>query len=118
MNMKKSLIIGGLTLALAGGGFLYQSTASADQTKLAEQAEITEEEAKKTALDRVSGEVVETELEKENKKIVYEFEIKTDSGLKEVVVDAMTGEILEVEDEENEKEDDDDENESEEEDDK
>lgn len=114
--MKKPLIIGGLTLAVVGGGFLYQGTDIADNvfassSKLAEQADITQDEAKKIALQEVSGEVVETEIEKEDNTIVYEFEIKTDTGVKEVEIDGMTGKVLEVENEDDE--DDDDENEKE-----
>lgn len=53
------------------------------------------------------GEVLDLELEVENKLRVYEFEILTDdSRLIEVEVNAATGEILEVEDEAADDEDD------------
>lgn len=114
MNLKKPFIIGGLSLAVVGGGFFFQSTdfgndvfaSSTDKSKLLEQAELTEAEAEKIATDKVSGEVIEKEMEKEKDTIVFEFEIKTDSGVKEVEIDGNSGEILEIEDE-----DEDDENE-------
>ncbi len=78
------------------------------QKKLAKEAKITKEEAKKIALKRVPGKVVESEIDKEKGKVVWEFEIKTKEGkVFEVAVDAKTGDIVEVDDETDEKEDDD-----------
>ncbi|MBH0231411.1 PepSY domain-containing protein [Halobacillus yeomjeoni] len=115
---KKTMIIGGLSLAIVGGaGFLFQGTSVVDEvfaqenSKLAEQAKLTEKEAEEIALERVSGEVVESEVEKEDGTIVFEFEIKTDSGVKEVEIDGNSGRVLEVEDEDEEDDDDEDENE-------
>lgn len=79
------------------------------QNKLAKQAKISKEEAQRIALERVAGEVVESEIDKEKGKIVWEFEIKTsENKVFEVAVDAKTGEIVAVEDETNEADDDDD----------
>ncbi|WP_421385286.1 PepSY domain-containing protein [Bacillus salacetis] len=114
MNINKNyLIIGGVTLGLLGGGLFaaesdtIEEAFAADQSKLIEKAEIKEEEAKEIALAEITGEVTETEVEEENGTIVYEFEIKTESGESEVSVDGMTGKVIEVEqdedDDENEK---------------
>lgn len=79
------------------------------QEKLAKEAKISADEARRIALERIGGEVVESELERENGRVVYEFEIKTAEGrYYEVVVDAGTGEIVGVEDESEDEEDDDD----------
>ncbi len=72
------------------------------------QVKISAEQARKTALERVAGTIVEEELEKENGRIVYSIEIQ-DANQKvfDVEVDAETGAVVNVEEED---EDDDDEN--------
>lgn len=112
---KKPLAIGGLTLGLAGGAFLFQGgsfgeVSAAEQADLIAQAELTEEEVTAIATEEVAGEVIEMEVEKEGDTIEYEFEIQTDTVIKEVEVDANTGEVVGVEtddDEDDEAEDDD-----------
>lgn len=79
------------------------------QKKLAKQAKITKAEAQRIALERVPGKVVESEIDKEKGRLVYEFEIKTsENKVFEVLVDAKTGEIVEVADEADEADDEDD----------
>ncbi len=59
-------------------------------------------DARRTALARVPGEVLEAELEREGGRWVYSFEIRPSAPsptLKEVHVDADTGERVAVEDE-------------------
>lgn len=106
MKFKKTLIIGGAALGLAGGAFLYQGTdgmenvlasANNNESKLIEEAKISEAEAEKIATEEVAGKVTEKEVEKENGTIVYEFDIKTDAGETEVEIDGMSGEVLQVE---------------------
>ncbi|MFJ7974211.1 PepSY domain-containing protein [Peribacillus sp. NPDC096379] len=59
---------------------------------------ISVEDAKKTALQKVKGTVTKTELDGDDHRIVYEFEIITDNSRKaEVKVDATSGQILKVE---------------------
>jgi uncharacterized membrane protein YkoI len=49
--------------------------------------------------DELGGEVVGVELEREDGRYVYEFEVITPGGrLREINVDALTAEILEIED--------------------
>lgn len=66
-----------------------------NQDKLMREATVTKEQARATALQRVPGEVQEEEIEKENGKLVWAFDIK-DSGGKifDVKVDAKTGAVL------------------------
>ena len=55
------------------------------------------ENAKKIALQNVSGTVTKTELDDHHNRLVFEFEIMTDQGREaEVKVDATTGEVLKV----------------------
>ncbi|MBA2735661.1 MAG: PepSY domain-containing protein, partial [Pyrinomonadaceae bacterium] len=60
------------------------------------------------ALARVPGTVIESELDKEKGKVVYEFEIRDkDNKTFDVLIDAKTGEIVGVEAEDEEDDDED-----------
>ncbi|MEO7457740.1 MAG: PepSY domain-containing protein [Gemmatimonadaceae bacterium] len=64
------------------------------EKQLAAEAKITKPAATKTALAQVpGGKVKSSELERENGKLVYSFDIssKGKSGIDEVQVDAITG---------------------------
>jgi len=59
---------------------------------------ITPEKAAEIALESVGGgEAVETKLGNENGNVVYEVEVKTESGVKDVKIDPGTGEVLHIE---------------------
>jgi uncharacterized membrane protein YkoI len=64
------------------------------------QAKIPMDIARETALGRVQGEVLAEELEREDGRAIYSFEIKPSGAkrgtVKEVEVDANTGEVLDV----------------------
>jgi len=76
------------------------------QKELAKEAKISLEEARQTAVARVPGTVIESELDKEKGKVVYEFEIRNkDNKTFDVLVDAVTGEIVGVEAEDEEDDD-------------
>jgi len=76
------------------------------QKELAKEAVISLEAARQTALARVPGTVIESELDKEKGKVVYEFEIRDkDDKTFDVLVDAVTGEIVGVEAEDEEDDD-------------
>lgn len=71
------------------------------------RVKITAEQARQTALAKVSGTIVEEELEKENGRIVYSIEIRDkDKKVFDVEVDAETGEVVNVEEEDDEDKDD------------
>lgn len=76
---------------------------------------VTIEAARKVALAKVPGTVKHEELEKENSRWIYSFEIRPSGGkagsIKEVNVDADDGSVVSMEDE---SEDDDDDDEKEE----
>ncbi|MDP9162180.1 MAG: PepSY domain-containing protein [Acidobacteriota bacterium] len=52
-------------------------------------------EAQKIALTKEPGKLKSKELEKEKGKLIYSFDIKTKSGVHEVNVDSVSGEIVE-----------------------
>lgn len=58
---------------------------------------INSEAAIQIALQRVPGQVIKVELDNENGILVYEIDIRTPSGVYEVHVNAVTGQILWVE---------------------
>src|SRR6185503_3243107 len=88
------------TVALA----LCAATAAGAQTKkpesqaaLRKEAKITSAKARATALKEVpNGRVQSSELERENGKLIYSFDIKVPgkSGVEEVNVDAVTGAMI------------------------
>jgi uncharacterized membrane protein YkoI len=58
-------------------------------------AKITEEQAKKIALERIPGEVTDVAIEKKHGKNVYVIEIQSpQQGEKDVFVDIETGKII------------------------
>lgn len=76
-----------------------------NQDKLMREATVTKEQARATALQRVPGEIQEEEIEKENGKLVWAFDIRDGGGkIFDVKVDAKTGAILSAE-EDNENDD-------------
>src|SRR5215475_2005070 len=65
--------------------------------KLVKEAKISEETAAATALKAVpNGKISSVELEKEDGKFIYSYDVKVPgkSGIEEVHVDAMTGELV------------------------
>jgi hypothetical protein len=76
--------------------------ADAKQKKLEAKAKITKEEAQKIALGQVpTGTVKTCEIEKENRRLVWSFDIATtgSENITEVLVDAKTGKVVSVESE-------------------
>ena len=72
-------------------------TEATSQAALRKEAKIAEAAARKTALAAVPGGKVQShELERENGRLIYSYDIKVagKSGIEEVNVDAKTGEIV------------------------
>ena len=120
MNTKKIVAMLALSLLLGGGvvgitqvaAQTYAGSITVDDTKyegLSEQeeskalvglAEITADEAEQVAEAKVGGTASKVELGNENGTLIYEVEI----GNQEVKVDAGNGSVLQVENDNNEKE--------------
>jgi len=90
-------------LALGLMAAVLDSAWAADKekkSKLEAKAKITKAEATKIALAKVpNGKIVDSELEEENGKLVWSFDIATPGtkNITEVQVNAVTGEIISVE---------------------
>ncbi len=70
---------------------------TAESANLQSPAKITPEQAKSAALAQVSGTVKNVELEKAGGSVVYDVEIQTADGIREVTVDADNGKVLQAE---------------------
>lgn len=109
MKSKNKSIVGACaSFLLAAGLFAFASTNVSAQekvkkpsAKLARQAKITMAQARTTAQNAVAGgRIEEAELEKENGKLVYSFDIRNEKGtITEVQVDASDGAIVSREEE-------------------
>jgi PBP1b-binding outer membrane lipoprotein LpoB len=97
-TMKTKIIQLTLSLALlAGLGCSAAIAAEESQAELKAQANITQEEATKTALVKVpNGKIEASELEKEHGKLIWSFDISMpkSKNITEVQVDAKTGKIV------------------------
>jgi hypothetical protein len=77
-----------------------EKNGEARQARLMARAKVSKETAQATALAKVpNGTVKESELEKEHGKLIWSFDITTPDSkdIKEVAVDAITGEVVSVE---------------------
>jgi hypothetical protein len=98
MNIK-TIISVGLAAALFTG-CAWEKCERCEKGKLAAAAKISKETAQASALAKVPGGTVkEGELEKEKGKLIWSFDITVAGSpdIKEVAVDAITGEVLAVE---------------------
>lgn len=93
--MKRSILALLLVAYCAIGTGVAQA-----QTKRAGKTKITRAKAQAIALRRAAGKVESSELEKERGKLVYSFDIRNAKGtITEVQVEAYTGKIVSVEEE-------------------
>lgn len=101
--MKMQTLAGSLlaTLLLTGCATEHHEH-HADQARLMREARISKETAEQTALARVpAGTVKAGELEKEHGKLQWSFDLATPDtqDITEVNVDAVTGDVLSVQQE-------------------
>lgn len=95
-----SLVVGVAAVALIGGAANAQAKPKYKRdlpAQLVKEAKITEAAAAAAALKAVpNGRIDKMELEKEDGKFIYSYDIKVPgkSGVDEVHVDAMTGAIV------------------------
>lgn len=97
---RKELGALALGLALSSGAFAQTKTSVKSDVPpdLAQEAKVILEDARKMALAAVpGGKIKSEELEREKGKLVYSFDIKVGkkSGVEEVGIDAMTGQVIE-----------------------
>src|SRR5437763_16465720 len=96
----KRIICSLLTLTVLASGLAGCATAEQKQAKLQAEAKVSKADAEKTALAKVPGGTIkEGELEKEKGKLIWSFDISIPDSkdIKEVQVDAITGEVVSIE---------------------
>ncbi|PYQ60785.1 MAG: hypothetical protein DMF58_07065 [Acidobacteria bacterium] len=97
--MRKSLlaVVGLTAMMLATPSFAAKET----QADLQKEAKISMKKARSIALKKVpNGKIASSELERENGKLIYSFDIKTGKGgVTEVNVDAINGKVVDVHEE-------------------
>ena len=87
------------TALLATSAFAQGVTMKEEKPGLLKRAKVTAADATATAQARVpKGKIVSAEIEEENGKLLFSFDIRTDGkkGIDEVNVDAVTGKVLNV----------------------
>lgn len=92
-----ALLVAAVTVVSAGPAFAQGTYKKEIPEALAKKAKITEEAAAKVAMARVpTGAIQTVELEEENGKLIYSYDIKIagKSGIEEVGVSAITGKIV------------------------
>ena len=96
--MKKTLITGIAFASLLALTPVY--AAKETQADLQKEAKISMKKARSIALKKVAhGKISSAELERENGKLIYSFDIKTSRGVTEVNVNAMDGKVVDVHEE-------------------
>jgi uncharacterized membrane protein YkoI len=91
--MRKALIlaVGGLVAVGATAAGKVQH----DRSALQERAQVSADAARATALAAVpGGRIVESELEDEDGRLIYSFDIEAADGTHDVEIDAITGQVL------------------------
>ncbi|MBH0203996.1 MAG: PepSY domain-containing protein [Nitrospira sp.] len=95
-----------LAMLMAVGTLVVGGTAYGDEkekngkAEMAAAAKVTIEQAVKTASEKVSGTIIEAELEKKHNKLVWEVEVITaENKVLEVLIDADSGAVIDVEEE-------------------
>src|SRR6266498_2054781 len=100
LNMKLNQIIGSMAVfAITLGGVTGCVTKEKREAKLQAEAKISRADAEKSALAKVpGGSIKEGELEKEKGKLIWSFDISVPGSrdIKEVQVNAITGEVVSV----------------------
>ena len=96
--MKNKFIITGILAAAVGVvGLTGCASEKQEQAEMQAQAKITKEQAQETALAQAPGGTIkEGELEKENGKLIWSFDIATpgSKNITEVNVDAISGSLV------------------------
>lgn len=98
------VLVPALLASLACGALAFGASAhgnnSSDSKARKSEAKISMKRARATALAKVpGGRIKSSELEREKGKLIYSFDIRpaNGTGIEEVQVDAITGEVVSVE---------------------
>ena len=94
------IICSTIVTAILAGVLVGCATEEKKEAKLQAEAKVSKADAEKTALSKVpGGKIKEGELEKEKGRLIWSFDIAIpgSTDIKEVQVNAITGEVVSVE---------------------
>jgi uncharacterized membrane protein YkoI len=116
VNMRMKLVFAGIAVVSVGvtAAFIQHAVVQEEQAGLIARARLSPEQAREKALAAMpGGQIVESEIEEEDGRLIYSFDVKISGqdGHSEVEIDAMTGAVLspESDDDDDDGKDDDDE---------
>src|SRR6266581_7254799 len=99
--MKSKLVIcSALVMGLVSGCMTEKHGGHGKEARLEAEAKVSKADAEKIALEKVPGGTIkEGELEKEKGKLIWSFDITIpgSTDIKEVQVDAVSGQVISVE---------------------
>ena len=99
-NMPSVIALTASLVVSATAAAAQQPPVREEKPGLFAQAKVKPEDARRIALAKVpNGRIKSAEIEMEKDKLVYSFDIKIPkkSGVEEVLVDALTGDVVSVE---------------------
>jgi len=112
--MQKAVYFGAVVVAAAFALAAFSRNSdriTEEEHGLLARAAITPDQARQTALEAVpGGRIIEAEIEDEDGRLIYAFEVEVDGAVTDVEVDAKTGAVIpqEPEDDDDAGEDDED----------
>ena len=86
-----------IVIALTLVGSVTAQEKKESKKALAKEAKITMKQAREAVLKAAPGKIKEAELERENGKLIYSFDIRTKEGTMEVHINAIDGSVVSVE---------------------
>lgn len=95
LNMEPQLLFSQVIEGLNNGGNIVSDKGEQPQDQSQDRQRISLEKAREIALNKVNGQIVEYELEKEKNGYKYEFKIHKDNKRYEIEIDAQSGKIVE-----------------------
>ena len=93
----KRVVLGLAAIAVVVGSaaFIRQAAIEEEQEGLLARAKISAESARQTALSRFPGaQITESEIEEEDGRLIYSFDLEVNGEKAEVEIDAVTGEVV------------------------
>jgi len=94
--MKSRIAVAVFVAAMGITPAILSAATTESQATLRKEAKISMKKARSIALKKAPGKVSSSELERENGKLIYSFDIKTAKGITEVLVSAIDGHIVDV----------------------
>lgn len=98
MKFKATVLAGAIAFGSAAYGVHAMGTNSEEVDKNTQSAKISIDEAKSIAVKEVDGKVTDVDQDREGPYVVYEVEVQTPNGEKEIEINGQTGKVLKDED--------------------